>query len=421
MTKHIKELILLDDASKLEIDKFLSENDTEQEIFNLGVRFFRYGKFDISLSFFNEVLERNPENVEALCNIGNVLFAKEDFENAKKIFKQVINKKPSVTNANIMLASILYKEGKLDDAISYWLIAHSMDVLDCSVIANIAMAYEKKGYNFIANYYYQKYLEYSIYQKTEEYELILYKIRKLKQGADHNFKVGLRYQKDKNLRNAAKAYLKVLEIYPNHLKANLNMGAICYKAEKYLEAAKYWYIAFLIDNQNSENIGNIGLAYDRAGEFSYAYCYYKRYLKMNEEDSTFETLRLSQRCEEIKDKVSSYSSHISEGDKHFGNRNYFDALYEYQNAKIINPENEETDKKINAMKINLFPETTLCAKYFEMSEKYYNNKKFEDAAILLRKVLILEQNDEKIKQKARDMISLCSRVINYKKQQRAGL
>ena len=40
MPKHIKELILLDDASKAELDKFISENDTEEDIFNLGIRFF---------------------------------------------------------------------------------------------------------------------------------------------------------------------------------------------------------------------------------------------------------------------------------------------------------------------------------------------------------------------------------------------
>ena len=108
MPKHIKELILLDDASKAELDKFISENDTEEDIFNLGIRFFRYGKFDVSLGFFDEVLERNPDNMEALCNVGNVLFAKEEYEEAKKIFKQVVVKDPTVIKANIMLGSIFY-------------------------------------------------------------------------------------------------------------------------------------------------------------------------------------------------------------------------------------------------------------------------------------------------------------------------
>ncbi|HIZ28074.1 MAG TPA: tetratricopeptide repeat protein [Candidatus Adamsella sp.] len=416
MPKHIKELILLDDASKAELDKFISENDTEEDIFNLGIRFFRYGKFDVSLGFFDEVLERNPDNMEALCNVGNVLFAKEEYEEAKKIFKQVVVKDPTVIKANIMLGSIFYKEQKYDEAISYWLIAHSMDVVDCSIIANLCMAYEKKGMNFITNYYYQKYLDYSVYQKTEDYELILYKVRKLNQVADYNFDIGLKYQKAQKFRAAAEAYLKVLEIYPNHLHANLNMGAICYKAGEYKDAAKFWYMAFIIDPKNAENAGNVALAYDKAGEYSYAYCFYKRYLDMKQGEDTFEVLRISQRAEEIKDKTGSANSHITAGDKHLANRNYFDALYEYENAKMISPQNTEIDKKINAMKVSLFPESSVSLKYFEQAEKYYKNKKFEDAAILLRKVIVLEKNNDELQREARTMINLCYKVINYKRE-----
>jgi hypothetical protein len=56
MTSKIKELILLDDSEQLELDTFVSENDSLEEIFNMGLRFFRYGKYNISMGFFNEVL-----------------------------------------------------------------------------------------------------------------------------------------------------------------------------------------------------------------------------------------------------------------------------------------------------------------------------------------------------------------------------
>lgn len=83
---------------------------------------------------------------------------------------------------------------------------------------------------------------------------------------------------------------------------------------------------------------------------------------------------------------------------------------------MISPQNTEIDKKINAMKVSLFPESSVSLKYFEQAEKYYKNKKFEDAAILLRKVIVLEKNNDELQREARTMINLCYKVINYKRE-----
>jgi tetratricopeptide (TPR) repeat protein len=271
-----------------------------------------------------------------------------DYQNAKKIFKQINEKNPTNFRSNVILGSISYKEERVDDAISYWIVARSIDPVDCPVIANLAMAYEKKGFNFIAYYYYSKYISYSINGKIDEHEVILYKMKMITKTSDINYGVGLKYQKAKNLRNAAKAYLKVLDLYPNHLNANLNMGAICYKAGKYLEAAKYWQMAFLIDEHNLANVGNIGLAYDSAKEYSYAYCFYKRFLNAQPKDETFEIMRVRTRIEEITPHagVETASNHVRKADKFLAERNYMEALFEYENAKIINPDSADLEKKL---------------------------------------------------------------------------
>jgi hypothetical protein len=57
----------------------------------------------------------------------------------------------------------------------------------------------------------------------------------------------------------------------------------------------------------------------------------------------------------------------------------------------------------------------LTEQYFELAEGYYSNKKYNEAIFYLKKLLVLDVPDPKIKDKSKEMMEICARIVKYKK------
>jgi tetratricopeptide (TPR) repeat protein len=189
----------------------------------------------------------------------------------------------------------------------------------------------------------------------------------------HNFNLGLKCQKQKEFLKALKAYLAIIQGYPDHMKANLNAGSICFMYEKYEDAVKYWSTAFLIDSYNQKNTANLAIAYDKLEQFSYAYCFYKRFLDFEVDEKSFEKVKIEERMVEIEkllgDKNAYYSSHYSKAESFSKDKEYLKALVEYENCNLLKPDNEELIKKIEVLQATMFPEDILSLRYMETGSK----------------------------------------------------
>jgi len=93
-----------------------SENDL---LLKKGIEHFGQEEYEQAISYFDEILESEPNDVEALYNKGNTLSKIEKFEEAIPYFEQVLNLDPSKYIARLKLEHALieitsYRYGFLD-------------------------------------------------------------------------------------------------------------------------------------------------------------------------------------------------------------------------------------------------------------------------------------------------------------------
>lgn len=417
-TTDLKELIPINQLAMIEAEPFLEQANSVNDIFNMGMRFFRYQKYDLAFIFFYKIIEEDEKNAEAYVNIGNIFYKLEDEETAAKFWKTAIKIKPTTEKAYLNLGNYHFKKGNIEESISLWLILYSMNPFETRVLSSLGMAYDKKDDIFLSNMYYLKYLDKAGANPTPAYGKVASRMAKILTGAKHNFKVGVQEQNRKEYRKAMKAYMNVLHTMPNHLKANLNMGSICFLFEKFEDAIKYWHKAFILAPRNKNNIGNLAIAYDKLEQFSYAYAFFKRYLTLIEDIDSFDYINIKNRLDELEkllgDKQAPYSSHYTKAEECLRKKDYFNALIEYENCYYINPENEELKKKISALKSNLYPEEHMGIRCLEKGKALYSQRKINAAIDFFKKAFYLDRQSATAIE-AKDWLKKCAELYQNRK------
>lgn len=407
----LKSLIPINQLAMIEAEPFLEQTTKLSDIFNLGLRFIRYQKFDLALIFFCKVLEEDENNSQAYVNIGNIFYKQDEEDNAAKFWQAAIKMDPSTEKAYLNLGNYHYKKGNIEEAISLWMILYSMNPFETRVLASLGMAYDKKDDIFLANLYYMKYLDKASANPTQSYGKVASRMSKVLTAARHNFKVGVQQQNRKEFRKAMKAYMNVLHTMPNHLKANLNMGSICFMFDKFEDALKYWTKALILDPKNKKNIGNIAIAYDKLEQYSYAYSFFQRYLTLDEEENSFETINIKSRIDELKkiigDTQSAYSSHYTKAEELLRKKEYYYAYIEYENCYFINPESEELKRKLSALRSNLYPEDFMGRKCLEKGIQMFQQRKINVAIDFFKKAFYLNRESATAIE-AKDWLKKCA-------------
>ena len=87
--------------------------------YNLGVDFYKVGKYELAMASFRKAIELDPNYIDAYYNLGSILeFLKQD-DAALTVFKQIIVRKPDDYEALYKAAKLSQKLGMPDDARSY--------------------------------------------------------------------------------------------------------------------------------------------------------------------------------------------------------------------------------------------------------------------------------------------------------------
>lgn len=67
------------------------EKTKEEELLELAKFYFLNSKFDEAKKNFDKVLEINPLNSQAYCNLGLIFEHKKDYEQAKQMYKKTLD------------------------------------------------------------------------------------------------------------------------------------------------------------------------------------------------------------------------------------------------------------------------------------------------------------------------------------------
>ena len=137
-TQDMKSLISLDRDAVIEATLHLDDKKKESEVFSLGLRFYKYHKYDLALVFFHKILDMNENNAQAYVNIGNIYHKRGEIETAANFWRYALKVEPKTEKAYLNLGNYHYERDEADQAISYWLILQSMNPMEPTVLYNCA-------------------------------------------------------------------------------------------------------------------------------------------------------------------------------------------------------------------------------------------------------------------------------------------
>lgn len=367
-----------------------------KEAHKQGVICLKAGDYQEAEKVFTALIHSNPNLSEAHLNLGNAFFKQNRIDDAINCWRKALSLDSTQVNCYINLGNAFYAKQDYNEAINHWIIAVTMAPNHAAIIMNLGAAYEKLNDHSTAYKYYEEFLELKDSSMPNDFKRVYAKLANLKKVALHNLKMGVKYQKKGHLRNAVLAYKESIKSYPNFSKAHLNLGSICYMTEKFELAIHYWFNSIKLDPKYAKTYCNIAVAYEKNKQYSYAYCYYKRYLQLEKVKSK-EVEDVSKRTDaifEIISKKSKYREmHLEKAKEYYKNRSFKDALIEYENYSMVYPNGEvEVKSRIDELNDNLNPKLKAAYTAYEVGKTCYAQQKFDKAIEAFKRYLHFDPN-----------------------------
>ncbi|NOQ65922.1 MAG: tetratricopeptide repeat protein, partial [Desulfobacterales bacterium] len=108
---------------------------------------------------FDLALQKEPENVVALCELGMMLVKEDKFEEGKALVQKAITVEEYYTPCLYYLGYIHGKEGKMEEAATMFKRAMEINPMDMNIFIYQGMMYEESGESGEAAKAYRKALE----------------------------------------------------------------------------------------------------------------------------------------------------------------------------------------------------------------------------------------------------------------------
>ncbi|MFH0701927.1 MAG: tetratricopeptide repeat protein [bacterium] len=366
------------------------------ELFKKGLSSYTNGNIEEAVEIFKSIISTNPEIAEAHVNLGNSYFKLGKINESISCWKKALSLDPTQINCYINIGNAYYTAENISEAIANWHVAITMVPDHLITLMNLGAAYEKLNNKSNAFKYYEQYLKYCPKNKFPEYEKIYNKVKQSKSIGFHNLKAGINFQKKGDFKKAVDAYLKSIKIYPNHIKAYLNLGSICYKSEKFEHAVKYWLEAVKLDPDYNNIYCNLGVAYDKLKQYDNAFCMYSRYLKICTQKN-HDYYSITERLEQIKKHLNIEISkkYLNQAEEFYKKNKYTEALWEYENYILLNPDQTNSYKyKIIELKEILNPIKKAARIAFEAGNICFEKQKFDKAIQAYKRYIYLEPDGE---------------------------
>ena len=215
----------------------------EKAYIELGRAYSRIKNYDEAVLSYKKLIEIDPSNVNGLVELGSVYYEIGDNEKAENHYRTAISmlgKSQEATLAKYNLSTILYDEGKYEEALKVaW------------------QAYDEKDFIKQAN---------SKSNIVYNYALIL--------------------EKNNRIDDAIACYEEVLNLNNNHIKARINLSTL-YMSKKDMDPEKVielLNVAYKAEKDNFEVNNNLGTAHLMKGDYVNAILHYKNALEKNPKD-----------------------------------------------------------------------------------------------------------------------------------------
>ena len=129
------------------------------ELFLLALEDEEAGRLAEAREKYERILAAVPDHVDALVNLGNILFLSGSATAAASYYLQALAINPDHAEANFNLANLLEDQGELDGAMLFYRKAIQTDPTFADAHFNLAMVLETMGNAWGAREHWQRYLE----------------------------------------------------------------------------------------------------------------------------------------------------------------------------------------------------------------------------------------------------------------------
>ncbi|UCD28571.1 MAG: tetratricopeptide repeat protein [Planctomycetota bacterium] len=253
--------------------------------------------YQSAFNFWSDVLEKYPNHHRPNDSLGIVLYKQGKINEAIAHYRKALQIAPNYPEALNNLAAALVHVGQIDEGIECYKKSLKIKKRHPHAHYNLANALVKKGNIDEAIYHYHQAMEFE-----PNYPYIYHKLARalMKKGSIDEglarYQEALEMMPDKAVvhnsmaldlsrlnrtKEAIEHYTMALQLRPDYAQAHNNLGTLYARLEKLAEAIKHFEKAVKIDPKFSEAYNNLGGTYARLKQFDKARKHLQTALKIN--------------------------------------------------------------------------------------------------------------------------------------------
>ena len=269
-------------------------NDEQSEYYALGMRAIQLGLYDEAVKAFQQVLQLNPQNAEAHCELGAAYRLKDKHNDALEAYLHALELPASPRThgvAHLCLARLYHSQGKFIDA-------------------------EKHAQNAVAM---------------------------LPKNAEASFRLADTYVQRGKLDLAQKAYQQALALDANLAPIYQGLGKVAFLQNKLDEAAQYYRKALTLAPYHAENHYNLALVHRRLGRNSQESAAAEHIAEAKNLMASFQQVKAyneqtNQYRRRLIEQPTALEPRVKLAQAHFEIGNHQAAIRAYQTATALHPD-----------------------------------------------------------------------------------
>lgn len=376
-------------------DYYIQDNsDIEDKKLEAAKGLYQSGNYSGALKLYLDMVNTSYSH-KLHYEIGRCYYKMNDFNNALTFFKNSVSLEGHKNPSYIFLGNIYYKQQDISKAIENWSIAHSFKPDDEAVCLNLATSYFSNNMRFQAILFYEKYLKYAK-DKTSKYYLEIKKsLEEFSRIGNDFYQKAMRALSMNDNETAIQALEYSVKNHPIKFDTNFLLGKLYLTEKKYMQALIYLKQALCIDNKSLDALEKLSSVMIELGDFTGAYCCLKRILPLviNNQKEYLEIIKNLKQLEDNFDSQS-YRGHEQWGDRYFDDNNYHLAIFEYENALIMNGGlNDKLNEKLEKMRLFIKPEEKIIKNCFEKGMVYHSTGDFKTSNKYFSKIMTLSEEN----------------------------
>lgn len=192
---------------------------------------------------FLDCILLNPAKPEAYGTLAQVYLFKEEIEKGKEYMVLSVEKNPEDITSLVNLGLIYFREEDYDNALLYMQRALEVDPSNLNAIKQIAFVYDAKG------------------EKEQAAQAYLDAIEMDPNSTDLHYNLGVLYFQQEKFQDAADSFIKVTEIAPTEVDGLFNAGLAYGRMKNHEEAEKYLELAFELTPESLDVVHELKMAY----------------------------------------------------------------------------------------------------------------------------------------------------------------